>query len=249
MSPPTSKKKPSKVWSGKGHRHGCGCQRKVVGIDKSRAVTSKQALMADHSSESSPVHEYTRPTPFLFGSPRFKAFITTKCLAESPTSILDNKPLFPFSNHSCFHPNQPKSPKRFISPETSEPKAIGLAIVDTLDDKPIENNGSLQTSNNKVLFENRLKVSMELSEDYTCVKSHGPNPKTTHIYDDCIVKSCCSTLDEPKCAPKSDYFLSFCHTCKRNLEQKIDIYIYRGEKAFCSQECRYQEMILHGEEN
>ncbi|KAK6164656.1 hypothetical protein DH2020_001520 [Rehmannia glutinosa] len=32
---------------------------------------------------------------------------------------------------------------------------------------------------------------MELSEDYTCVITHGPNPKTTHIFDDCIVESCC----------------------------------------------------------
>lgn len=31
---------------------------------------------------------------------------------------------------------------------------------------------------------------MERSEDYTCVISHGPNPKTTHIFDNCIVESC-----------------------------------------------------------
>ncbi|GMI73812.1 hypothetical protein like AT3G22550 [Hibiscus trionum] len=195
----------------------------------SRAVARKQALMADHSSQS------TRPTPFLFGSPKFKAF-TAKCLPESesaktPTSILDSKPLFPLGNHFCFHPNQPKSPKSSISPETLEPKGVGLAIVEN------------QTSNTKVLFGTKLRVcpnssprgctpiaEMELSEDYTCVKSHGANPKTTHIYDNCVVRS--------------SYFLSFCHTCKKDLEQKIDIYIYRGEKAFCS-----QEMILHGEEN
>ncbi|XP_047316595.1 FCS-Like Zinc finger 8-like [Impatiens glandulifera] len=31
---------------------------------------------------------------------------------------------------------------------------------------------------------------MELSEDYTCVITHGPNPRTTHIFDNCIVESC-----------------------------------------------------------
>ncbi|KAG7652425.1 Integral membrane protein SYS1-related [Arabidopsis thaliana x Arabidopsis arenosa] len=35
---------------------------------------------------------------------------------------------------------------------------------------------------------------MALSEDYTCIISHGPNPKTTHIFGDCI-------LD---CDPKED---------------------------------------------
>ncbi|GMJ01151.1 MEDIATOR OF ABA-REGULATED DORMANCY 1 [Hibiscus trionum] len=191
--------------------------------DKFRAVTSKQALMAES--------------------------------VKSPTSILDNKPLFfPVGyNPFCFHSNQPKSPKRL------EPKGIGLAIVD-------KNNSCLETSN-KVVFGTKLRVEipskdscprgrgcvpiteMELSEDYTCVKSHGANPKTTHIYDNCVVKSCCSGLEEAECGGKSDDFLSFCHTCRKNLEQKIDIYIYRGERGFCSQECRYQEMILHGQEN
>lgn len=31
---------------------------------------------------------------------------------------------------------------------------------------------------------------MESSEDYTCVITHGPNPKTTHIFDNCVVESC-----------------------------------------------------------
>ncbi|XWS31554.1 hypothetical protein CRYUN_Cryun23aG0086300 [Craigia yunnanensis] len=283
--------------------------------NRSRAVTSKQALMADHNSQSSPAQNYTRPIPSFFGSPRFKAF-TTKGLTEteavkSPTSILDNKPFFPFGNPFGYNINQPKSPKVFSpnnkqhSPEKLESKGIGLAIVDTLNDKPTEDKSSFETSNKKVLFGTELRVQipplppslvspttspksptdfgiktrnshlssafgspnsgvhikdsprvfteclpvreMEMSEDYTCVISHGPNPKTTHIFDNCIVQSYCSVSDKSKSAPES--FLSFCHTCKKNLEQKIDIYIYRGEKAFCSQECRYQEMLLDGEEN
>uniref|UniRef100_A0A6N2KNI3 FLZ-type domain-containing protein n=2 Tax=Salix TaxID=40685 RepID=A0A6N2KNI3_SALVM len=83
---------------------------------------------------------------------------------------------------------------------------------------------------------------MELSEDYTCIITHGPNPTTTHIFDNCVVENYCSLPDMSKSEPKT--FLSFCYTCKKNLQQKNDIYIYRGEKAFCSQECRYQEMLL-----
>ncbi|KAJ1405171.1 Zf-FLZ domain [Sesbania bispinosa] len=88
---------------------------------------------------------------------------------------------------------------------------------------------------------------MELSEEYTCVISHGPNPKTTHIFDNCIVESYCSVpnnLHSP-----SVNFLNFCYTCKQHLEQTKDIFIYRGEKAFCSQECRHKEMVLDEAEN
>lgn len=89
---------------------------------------------------------------------------------------------------------------------------------------------------------------IELSEDYTCVISHGPNPKTTHIYGDCILD--CHTNDlaslnnneEHKidshspliveclenAAPfPSDDFLSTCYSCKKKLEEGKDIYMYR----------------------
>ncbi|KAE8692074.1 hypothetical protein F3Y22_tig00110860pilonHSYRG00046 [Hibiscus syriacus] len=258
---------------------------------RSRAMTGKQTLMADQSSQKSPAAQnYTKPIPSFFGSPRFKAF-TSKALPEteaikSPTSILDNKLSFPFCNP--FALNRPK-PKK-LSPENPEPKGIGLAILDTfINDNRGEDNSSGEKNNNKkVLFGTELRVQipplpptdfgiktrnsdllptfgspdsgihmkdspcilvteMELSEDYTCVISHGPNPRTTHIFNNCVVENYCSVADN-KSKTASESFLSFCHTCKKNLEQKIDIYIYRGEKAFCSPECRYQEMLLDGEE-
>ncbi|KAL6516085.1 zinc-finger of the FCS-type, C2-C2 [Orobanche gracilis] len=85
---------------------------------------------------------------------------------------------------------------------------------------------------------------MELSEDYTCVITHGPNPKTTHIFDDCIVGRCsgdhddddsrnyeikkmdCGFENKVSTYPSED-FLSFCYTCKDILGQGKDIYIYR----------------------
>ncbi|XVE81639.1 hypothetical protein DITRI_Ditri15bG0081300 [Diplodiscus trichospermus] len=98
-------------------------------------------------------------------------------------------------------------------------------------------------------------TEMELSEDYTCVISHGPNPRTTHIFDNCIIESCCGDVGfsyfrrengflGDGSSKQSESFLSFCYTCKKNLGQGKDIYMYRGEKAFCSRECRYQEMML-----
>lgn len=275
--------------------------------NRSRAVTSKQALMADHSSQSSPTQKNYTKAPSFFGSPRFRAF-TIKGHSEtdsliSPTSILDSKP-FPFATPFSYDQNQPKTPKVVSANKSSwhqpEPKGIGLALLETLNDEKLEDNASKPNSG-KVLFGTKLRVQippfpasalsptqspkspadfkietpnsqssaigsansgiqtehsnsaqattgcasvseMELSEDYTCVISRGPNPRTTHIFDNCIVESFYSLSDQSSSASVS--FLSFCYTCKKNLEQKNDIYIYRGEKAFCSRECRYQEMLL-----
>ncbi|KAH7849915.1 hypothetical protein Vadar_024866 [Vaccinium darrowii] len=39
------------------------------------------------------------------------------------------------------------------------------------------------------------------------------------------------------------HFLRSCSLCKRRLVPGRDIYMYRGDKAFCSLECRQQQMI------
>ncbi|PKA64007.1 hypothetical protein AXF42_Ash005019 [Apostasia shenzhenica] len=41
--------------------------------------------------------------------------------------------------------------------------------------------------------------------------------------------------------PAAD-FLRYCYLCRRRLDGR-DIYMYRGEKAFCSMECRHQLMV------
>lgn len=38
-------------------------------------------------------------------------------------------------------------------------------------------------------------------------------------------------------------FLSSCHLCKKKLHG-LDIFMYRGEKAFCSEECRYKQISI-----
>ncbi|CAH9115939.1 unnamed protein product [Cuscuta europaea] len=47
--------------------------------------------------------------------------------------------------------------------------------------------------------------------------------------------------DTPAC-PDSD-FLNSCHLCHKKLTGK-DIYMYRGEKGFCSTECRYRQIVM-----
>lgn len=109
---------------------------------------------------------------------------------------------------------------------------------------------------------------VEQSEDYTCIIARGPNPKTTHIFGDCILepqtvgKSDVAAMEPKDGASAKSYlvvkrtaeaaagpgedFLSSCFTCRKKLEGN-DIYIYRGEKAFCSAECRDQEIMIEEE--
>ncbi|VVB14125.1 unnamed protein product [Arabis nemorensis] len=89
---------------------------------------------------------------------------------------------------------------------------------------------------------------IEISEDYTCVTSHGSNPKITHFYGDQVLetvehngmkKGCCGNKKESLfvIAPlelntaddliRSSDFLSFCWSCTKKLGMGKDIYMYR----------------------
>ncbi|GFY98804.1 hypothetical protein Acr_13g0002050 [Actinidia rufa] len=148
----------------------------------------------------------------------------------------------------------PKSP--------NSPSDFGIKTRDSQFSSSLSPYGSLNSSAQTQAFSGFLSPSeMELSEDYTCVISHGPNPKTTHIYDNCVVESCgvgvgfselkkeLSSSENLNSPPEMESFLSFCCTCKKSLEQGKDIYMYKGEKSFCSSECRYQEMLFDEVEN
>ncbi|KAI3468261.1 hypothetical protein Pfo_024924 [Paulownia fortunei] len=107
---------------------------------------------------------------------------------------------------------------------------------------------------------------IELSEDYTCVRTHGPNPKVTHIFGDCILECHKDEVTNflkksegdnatPEVGGQSDDvlasylpkdFLKFCYSCQKKLDGE-DIYMYRGEKAFCSYSCRSQEIEIDEE--
>lgn len=78
-----------------------------------------------------------------------------------------------------------------------------------------------------------LTVSeIDQTEDYTCVISHGPNPTITHIFDNSVfveeaTPPCSLPLPQETKKTNTD-FLSNCYTCKKKLDQKQDIYIYRS---------------------
>lgn len=51
--------------------------------------------------------------------------------------------------------------------------------------------------------------------------------------------SACCSLEYP-----TRDFLSVCFFCKCNLSHGKDVYMYKGDKAFCSSECRYQQIVV-----
>ncbi|KAI5393914.1 hypothetical protein KIW84_060858 [Lathyrus oleraceus] len=139
------------------------------------------------------------------------------------------------------------------------------------DSKPVSSRPCFigENMNPNMLLPMSLSASeIENSEDYTCVISHGPNPKKTHIFCDCILEVCAGAgvrklrneneekeglfpavvdrLETPKQYPSAE-FLAFCNGCNKKFEEGKDIYIYRGEKAFCSLTCRAFEIMIDEE--
>jgi hypothetical protein len=100
-------------------------------------------------------------------------------------------------------------------------------------------------------------TEVEQSEDYTCIIAHGPNPKTTRIYGDCILEPCtvrvsgCESMDAMevkegtesywlvKCfddGEAGEEILSSCATCKKKLDGN-DSCIYRYVDAILTIFC------------
>ncbi|KAJ4896466.1 hypothetical protein Rs2_23260 [Raphanus sativus] len=220
--------------------------------------------MADQLPSPTPNTYY--PSVF-FSSPKFRFFspkITHVDSIISPTSTLEaNHPFLFFSSSKI-----PK-PQRFLHP----PEAFGLAdLVKNRDrsNKPVNmmvlfgsklrvqipspdfgtKSAAACTSQLSPCLKTKVLTVSEVdqtTEDYTRVISHGPNPTITHIFDNSVFVEATppSSVSLPQVPTETkNNFFSYCYTCNKNLDQKHDIYIYRGEKGFCSSECRYQEMLL-----
>lgn len=96
----------------------------------------------------------------------------------------------------------------------------------------------------------------EEDEEYTLVTCHGPDNRSyTRVYFDKGVVGSQKTLRpsvfviSPAAGgglqgnSGSGGFLNSCDMCQKSLRGK-DIFMYRGEKAFCSWECRNKEMMM-----
>ena len=198
-----------------------------------------------HSKTKSPLQKGSSDVLFEIGdSPlepdsfgKIRSCSLDSCRTLSNVSGLNNfkSPNSPSGNF-CLE-SKVSYPPQFIggSPKSNQLSGTKLSTIP----------GSIGSGNE---FIGSLSASeIELSEDYTCVISHGPNPKTTHIYGDCILEAHSNDLSNsgktkdnkeiglPESIKSSgisvpypsDGFLSFCYYCNKKLEEDKDIYIYR----------------------
>ncbi|KAL0308399.1 UNVERIFIED_CONTAM: FCS-Like Zinc finger 14 [Sesamum radiatum] len=114
------------------------------------------------------------------------------------------------------------------------------------------------------------EMEMESLEEYTIVTCHGPNKSSTKVYSNGVergrkgddrtpfrIQSSCTGGSvfhisparlgtSPESQPRIFSTHAICAT--RNSRAKtftcIGIYVAKGEKAFCSAECRYRQMVM-----
>lgn len=107
------------------------------------------------------------------------------------------------------------------------------------------------------------EIDMGSLEEYTYVTCHVPNKTFTKVYYDggegdvriqhdynfnnnvgvLRRSSQPQILIEPEPLFPTSNFLKSCHLCGKELQGK-DIYMYRGEKGFCSTECRSNQIMM-----
>nr|GLL20285.1 uncharacterized protein LOC109146813 [Ipomoea trifida]GMC61308.1 FCS-Like Zinc finger 10-like [Ipomoea batatas]GMC71140.1 FCS-Like Zinc finger 10-like [Ipomoea batatas]GMD25759.1 FCS-Like Zinc finger 10-like [Ipomoea batatas] len=130
-----------------------------------------------------------------------------------------------------------------ISPRSPTPHSIPINIFKNNDmNKKKENNTTTPSVE-----------EMEMCEEYTCVISHmGSNQikKIEYFNGEFLGNTCTSTTRantdsgmRETAAFKAADFLSSCFLCKKLLHG-LDIFMYRGETAFCSVECRCKQISM-----
>ncbi|KAI7740362.1 hypothetical protein M8C21_009435 [Ambrosia artemisiifolia] len=111
---------------------------------------------------------------------------------------------------------------------------IGLGIVAALD------NGSAKKVEQKRMSSDPIQVAQ------CVVNSNKLNKSVTYKVrgNGCIFNISPPRFgDDDMRLPQPDGFLNSCHLCNKRLHGK-DIYMYRGEKAFCSPECRSRQIWM-----
>ncbi|KAD3068620.1 hypothetical protein E3N88_36500 [Mikania micrantha] len=208
----------------------------------------------------------TKPISSFLGSTRFfNGFFMAKSLYDaelSPTSVLNpfgfkQTPLKP---RKIFEEiNNPL--EKFESEPVSECKnGIALALIQ---ENPIDSLCKSNAVSRKVMFASHLNIQIPSNPLLCCdfgiktrkfqfgghMISNGSGSlqssmNTPSLSEMELSEEYTRSDSDPNTSCES--FLSFCHACKKNLEDDCDIFMYRGEKAFCCEECRCQEMVLDG---
>ncbi|KAJ4916162.1 hypothetical protein Rs2_01712 [Raphanus sativus] len=117
---------------------------------------------------------------------------------------------------------------------------------------PVYYSGSGSNRSNPVhcARRNQFHAEIELSEEYTCVTSRRDGVSKVYYRDDKFEfrdnrsesdrnerRLDTSTAKKRDVLRDSQEFLSLCCLCKKKLGGK-DIYMYKGDRGFCSKECR-----------
>ncbi|XAR48692.1 hypothetical protein NMG60_11031590 [Bertholletia excelsa] len=63
-----------------------------------------------------------------------------------------------------------------------------------------------------------------------------------------IIRSSSTPSPPPLSAAAATGFLDRCFLCRRKLLPGKDIYMYKGDEAFCTEECRRRRIVMDEEE-
>ncbi|XVE60704.1 hypothetical protein DITRI_Ditri05aG0149400 [Diplodiscus trichospermus] len=162
-----------------------------------------------------------------------------------------NLKLFSSLSNSFSNPNPTKSPRNFqdgvvglgivaaMADSTHTPQAICFAPSPRSTPIPIVSS----TQSEATIREN----FDELSENYTCIISHVGDDKENCSVFTTTISPRKNNMGQFKRQLWSDDFLTSCHLCRKELHG-LDIFMYRGEKAFCSAECREKQITSENDD-
>ncbi|KAF7820568.1 Zf-FLZ domain containing protein [Senna tora] len=142
----------------------------------------------------------------------------------------------------------------FLSPISTLTPSVPIPIVSSA--KPAANflKPHTRTRRDEAQFDHCSEAEVEAeAEDHTCVISHSPNHTITkrYYFEDrlhahatpasMLTYAVFSTSPVNFGRDSSEFwtadFMEVCNLCNKQLHG-VDIFIYRGERAFCSAECR-----------
>ncbi|KAG7605444.1 FCS-Like Zinc finger 15 [Arabidopsis thaliana] len=105
---------------------------------------------------------------------------------------------------------------------------VGLSIV-----LEMTNNNNNNNNNNKNPLSEGVLISPKVVNKANIIVTTAVTTDTTNLR---------------RCYQDSG-FLEHCFLCRRKLLPAKDIYMYKGDRAFCSVECRSKQMIMDEEES
>lgn len=97
---------------------------------------------------------------------------------------------------------------------------------------------------NSVIIKGKLSSVNEVKNHQSSSSSRGGSDKSRKSSLFMFVGNSPTTDPDQYIINRSMDFLHFCHLCRRSLLQGQDVFMYSGDKAFCSMECRYQQIVI-----